>query len=108
MIEEHLNETIGFQGHLEGGDQVCYSCYRSHLVVTKSVSRDAVLITTLKQSTSASVGISTVKELFNVALNRIAVNVGEELLQNEILHLPVVHDQFQDYASNLRPFRTCR
>ncbi len=27
VIEEHLNETIVFQGHLERGDQVCYSCY---------------------------------------------------------------------------------
>ncbi len=76
---------------------------------TKSVSRDAdlaVLITTLKQSASASAGINNMKELLNVALNRITINVVEELLRNEVLHLPVVHDQFQDYASNLRPFHT--
>ncbi len=59
---------------------------------TKSVSRDAylaVLITTLKQSTSASAGISNMKELLNAALNRITINVGEKLLRNEVLHLPV-------------------
>ncbi len=71
MIEEHLNETIGFQGHLERGEQVCYSCYRSHLVVAKSVSRDAdlaVLITTLKQSASASAGINNMKELLKCSI----------------------------------------
>lgn len=32
-IERHLRETIGFDKHIGPEDKICYSCYKSHLVI---------------------------------------------------------------------------
>ena len=33
IIFEHLRETAGFEGTLATEDKVCYSCYKSHLII---------------------------------------------------------------------------
>ena len=35
IIELHLRENTGFEGHLKAQDKVCYTCYKSH-ITTKS------------------------------------------------------------------------
>ena len=47
IIQSHLREVIGFEGSIGAGDKVCYSCYKSHLVILKSsknISRDCELV----------------------------------------------------------------
>ncbi len=61
-----------------------------------STDRDLeVLIVTLKQSRACT---DNMREVLNVVLT---ISVGEELLRNKVLHLPVVHDHFQEYATEL-------
>lgn len=80
IIEDHLRNTISFEGHIKEGDKVCYSCYKSHLVIlqeTKGISRDsdlAGIITTLKQGSVNPLPISSIRELLNAALNQITIS----------------------------------
>ena len=32
-VEHHLRENSGFDGHISETDQICYTCYRAHLVI---------------------------------------------------------------------------
>ena len=107
VIEQHLRETIGFEGHIATADKVCYSCYKSHLVIlqeSRNTSRDSDLegiISTLKQASANADSICSTTELLNAALNRVTIEVGKALLEKEVVHLPAVHDQFQRYVNEL-------
>ena len=69
VIEQHLRETIGFEGHIATADKVCYSCYKSHLVIlqeSRNTSRDSDLegiISTLKQASANADSICSTTEL---------------------------------------------
>ena len=46
LVEEHLKASTGFEGKIRENDRVCYSCYRSHLVIiqtSRSISNDSDL-----------------------------------------------------------------
>ena len=47
IIEQHLKENVGFEGKLKEGDNICYTCYRSHLIIfqtRKEASMDSDLL----------------------------------------------------------------
>ena len=35
-IKKHLHDNAAFEDALETGDRVCYSCYRSHLIILQN------------------------------------------------------------------------
>ena len=46
LVDEHLKTSTGFEGNIRDNDRVCYTCYRSHLVIIqkiRSVSNDSDL-----------------------------------------------------------------
>ena len=52
VIREHLQESAGFEGTLGTGDKVCFSCYKSHLIILqqeKAVSKDSDLLSILDE-----------------------------------------------------------
>ena len=49
VVEEHLKAGTGFEGNIRENDKVCYSCYRSHLVIIqKKNSNDSDLESIIK------------------------------------------------------------
>ena len=61
LIQKHLEEYAGFEGRISEKDKVCYTCYRSHLVIiqqqkTTSTESDLEgLIRILSQTTPSSI-----------------------------------------------------
>ncbi len=102
MVQRHLVEAAGFDGTINPNDKVCYTCYKSHLVIMQEnrlVSKDSelqLLINTYKHN---SIEVCKLADL--QAVNHTTVMVGEELLQKNILHLPAIHDFLCDYADTL-------
>lgn len=102
-IEHHLKENTTFEGSIKEGDQVCYACYRSHLFTlqqNKYVSTDydlKQLIATIHVPTN----IQSTTDLIEAAMNRVAIAVGTELLDRNVLLLPSVHDLFCSIANEL-------
>ena len=93
LIERHLKETVGFEGAIRESDKVCYTCYRSHLVILQQgndISRDSELITTLSQQVPTSIGSTS--DLIDAAMTRVVIAVGRELLNGNVMLLPDVHD----------------
>ena len=45
LIVEHLRDSAGFEGNLTSGDKVCYSCYKSHLVILQEGKNIARIVT---------------------------------------------------------------
>ena len=102
IIGEHLRDSTGFEGTLTSGDKVCYSCYKSHLVILqegKTISKDSDLQSTL-QAIRQKVGTvdqpKTSQQVRDLAMDKTIVHVGEELLQGKAILLPVAHEFFSE------------
>jgi len=84
-------------GNLSNRDKVCYSCYKSHLILLqeeKKVSEDSDLqstIANIRHSLSTATTPSTLQQRRDLAMDKIVVYVGEELLQRKVILLLVVH-----------------
>ena len=101
-IGEHLRDSTGFEGTLTSGDKVCYSCYKSHLVILqegKTISKDSDLQSTL-QAIRQKVGTvdqpKTSQQVRDLAMDKTIVHVGEELLQGKAILLPIAHEFFSE------------
>ena len=107
VIEAHLRDTVGFEGHITSADKVCNSCYKSHLVVlqeSQTISRDSDLqrlINTFEQASTEADRITSVSELLQAALITTTIQVGNKPLAREVILLPTVHNQFQSYTTEL-------
>ena len=107
LIEQHLKENTGFQGCINPGDKVCYTCYKSHTITlqqSKTISTDRdlkALIATCIEDIPSSDNIHTLEDIANTAIAKTVISVGESLLKRQVLLLPNVHDTFCMYASKL-------
>ena len=106
-ITEHLRDNAGFQGSIRANDKVCYHCYKSHLYIlksrkTRSTDRDLKeLISLIEQNMPTSV--TSIGDLIDVTLQKLAVKVGRELLEGNALLLPDVQDWFCSFAEKVTP-----
>ena len=106
-IQEYLKEHTGFEGTIAESDKVCYTCYRSHLVILgqrgqSSTDSDLLqLITAISDHLHASPCIASVSDLIEVATTQVAVDVGRKILEGNVLLLPDVHDSFKCHAQEL-------
>ena len=74
------------KGNLSNGDKVCYSCYKSHLILLqeeKKVSEDSDLqstIANIRHSISTAKTPVTLQQVRDLAMDKTVIYVGEELL----------------------------
>ena len=112
IIEQHLREKAGFEGKIKEGDKVCYTCYRSHLIVLQrrnETSMDSDLletITTLSHQIHepSHDTIQSTSDLIDTAMTRVVIAVGKELLNGNVMLLPDVHELFNSYATELSQY----
>ena len=100
-VQKYLQESIGYEEHIDHNDKVCYTCYRAQLVILRteeSVSYDTDLenlIATL--SAQVCTKVTSVGGAIENAMKRISVYVGRQLLEGKALVLPVVHGLLCQY-----------
>ena len=112
IIEQHLRENADFEGKIKEGDRVCYTCYRSHLIILQrrnetSLDSDLLnMISTLSHQISepSNDTIQSISDLIDAAMTRMVITVGRELLNGNVMLLPDVHDLFNSYASELSKY----
>ena len=103
LVEEHLRANTGFEGSIKENDRVCYSCYRSHLVIihkSKCISNDfdlEALIDGLHPPTT----VNSLQEGIDATMTHITKLVGTELLSNSALLLPTIHGWFCNHLDTL-------
>ena len=103
VVEEHLKASTGFEGNIGENDKVCYSCYRSHLVIiqkNRSVSNDSDLESLIKQLHPPST-VNSFNDAIEATMLQITKVVAMELLSNSAVLLPVVHDWFCSHLDAL-------
>ncbi len=104
-VTQYLHDNAGFQGSIGVTDKVCYPCYRSHLFILKqdkarSTDRDLKdLISSIEKNLPST--IETISDLIEAASNKVAVAVGNQLLEGNALLLPEVHNLFCFFAEKL-------
>ena len=77
--EVYLRQNTGFDGKIHDADKVCYTCYRSHLVIlqeSSSISKDVTIPTFHMSNTQPK----SVEEVIDRAMIRVTIAVGKELL----------------------------
>ena len=100
--------------NLSNCDKVCYSCYKSHLILLqeeKKVSEDSDLqsmIANIRHSLSTAKTPSALQQVRDLAMDKTVVHVGKELLQRTVILLPVVHDFSQDVFMKTLLKVTCK
>ena len=105
VIEEHLREKTGFEGHIRNTDKVCNSCYNSHLAILKqqtNTSRDsdlAMLIETISKTLRVE-DIKSADSMLYYAIQKTIVTVGEKLLNKDIILLATAHDTFCQHVAD--------
>ena len=108
IIELHLRENTGFEGHLKAQDKVCYICYKSHLVIlqpNQMISRDSdlqQLISTCIQQIPPADTIKSREDMISSAMANTIVLVGNELMKGSAILLPTVHDSFCEFATAVK------
>ena len=112
IIEQHLKENVGFEGKIKEGDKICYTCYRSHLIILqtrKETSMDSDLlevINTLSHQIHepSHDNMKSTSDLVEAAMMRVVITIGRELLDGNVMLLPDVHERFNSYASELSQY----
>lgn len=100
IIEEHLRTVAGFKVTITSKDKVCYSCYKSHLVILqgqKKIDRGSELqsiVDKYKQKIATVEQHITREQARETAMNKTTVHVGEKLLRGKAMLLPDAHDFF--------------
>ena len=102
VISEYLHDNTDFDGHIEDGSKVCYVCYKAHLVILKrganEASKDCDLqqvITTL--SVNSSIEATSIQGAIDISVNRVAIEVGKQLLIGNAMLLPSIQDLLLEY-----------
>ena len=101
VVQAYLHETTDFTGDIAKSDRVCLTCYKSHLTLTKQTdcaSRDDDLRPLVE---SVRGGVSTGHDIIGTATNKMLMDVGEMLLENNATLLPTVCASFHHYATEL-------
>ena len=107
LIEQYLKENTEFDCQISDQDRVCYACYRSHLITLQqsdNFSSDEdlkQLITTLSEQVQKPCEVKSIQKAIDIAMKRVAIIVGKELLDGNVLLLPSVHDVFCVCASEI-------
>ena len=107
IIQQHLQEMTGFEGEIQSQDRVCLTCYKSHLEIlkeNKAISTDSdlkQLIDTYCQQIHCVEKIRTPQDVINIAMAKTVVTVGNVLLENRAMLLPIIHSMFTNYAQDL-------
>ena len=112
IIEQHLRENAGFEGKIKEGDKVCYTFYRSYLIVLQrrnETSMDSDLLETIatlshQAHEPSHDTIQSISDLIDATVVRVVTAVGKELLNGNMVLLPDVHDIFNSYASKLSQY----
>ena len=104
VIQKYLRDNTDFVGEICTDDKVCYTCYKSHLIIIKHInstvsSTDAdlhSLIAHIQQNIPRVSDIHTIDQAIQYTSNVLAVEVGEAILKQTALLLPSVYDKFCD------------
>ena len=111
VIEEHLRENTGFEGHVKAQDKVCFTCYKSHLIIlqqSRTISRDTdlqQLLTSCRQKILPADSVRSQDDVISSAMANTVVLVGSELVKGGAILLPTVHDSFCEFARALTSIR---
>lgn len=103
LIEAHLREKTGFDGHIKEADRVCFICYKFHLRILqqlKTISTDSDLKAILNTTTYTIPKVNDIKsidEVVNAAIMKTVIQVGDELLKYQVMLLATAHDLFGSY-----------
>ena len=103
LVEDHLKTSTGFEGNIRDNDRVCYSCYRSHLVIIqkiRSVSNDSDLEELIDELQPPAT-ISSLEEAIDAAMIRTTKIVATNLLTNSALLLPEIYENFCSHLTTL-------
>ena len=101
VVQAYLNEHTDFTGGIAKSDRVCFTCYKSHLALLKQnnpTSRDEDL-RPLVESVRTHVGMGS--DIISMATNKMLVDVGTMLLDNQATLLPIICANFHQYATEL-------
>ena len=106
-VQKYLKESIGFRGKITDDVSLCTSCYKSHLQILKKVPSSTdddllSIILNLKGSITLNEDLPCAEAVVNKAIYSTAVYVGERLIQQEALLLPVVYMIFTDFLSQFK------
>lgn len=96
IIQHFLQSNTEFRETLQPDDRICYTCYKSHLVIVKHMkqivcSSDSDLRDLVRQIKQSQPRISHLKTWDNVddyAVKALAVSVGESMLKQTAFLLP--------------------
>ncbi len=105
LIEKYLHENADYDGHINNDDNVCYTCYRAHLVILKGSHAEKSadsglqhLITTLSDQLHVPSETTSIQEAIDTSMKRVVVYVGRQLLNRNALLLPSVHSLLCQYV----------
>ena len=102
-IEEYLKQHTGYEGNIQENDKVCYTCYKSHLVILEK-SRPPSTDSDLKQLVSdlsdhfPATPVGSVEEAIDRGITKVTIEVGKKLIERNVLLLPAVHDHLLNYV----------
>ena len=109
-IQTFLQQNAEFNGKINNGDYVCYTCYREHCVIIKHLqntvnSTDVDLSATLDKIKEEMAHIMstlyTMDQVLLYASHSCALRVGDALLQQTVLLLPDVFDYFCEKSNEI-------
>ena len=104
VIQKYLRDNTDFVGEICIDDKVCYTCYKSHLIIIKHInstvsSTDAdlhLLIAQIQQNIPRVSDVHTLDQAIQFTSNVLAVEVGEAILKQTALLLPSTYEKFCD------------
>ncbi len=110
IVQHFLQPNTEFRETLQMDDHVCYTCYKSHLVLVKHVkqivcSTDSDLLDLVCQVKHSKPRISDIKTWDNVVdyvMKSLAVSAGETLLKQTAILLPQLYVTFKDSVQSLK------
>jgi hypothetical protein len=111
IVEELLKERTDFSNNIRQTDKVCFSCYKSHLNLLKcdngntlKDSKDEDLQATISMCKLALLQkpfTQTAEDVLEHAMIKTTIDVGNNLLLNNAMLLPVIHTIFDNHVQNL-------
>ena len=106
FIKKHLQDNAAFEGNLEVDDRVCFSCYKSHLIILQNEKQNSYdsdlrsLLENISRKITATNSPSTLLQVRELALDKTVLYVGEELLNGMAVILPDAVDYFQQACND--------
>lgn len=107
VIEKMLNENTEFEHKINPDDKICPTCYKSHLAMLKDDKADDTegdLISSIEMLTQQVTPIDDIKtesDVVEYAMSKTTIDVGNLLLQGEVLLLSTAHDIYKRYEKEI-------